>query len=160
MWNTQNMWLTIYKMSEWLDGIKKHERTENGKVWYEFYNPVLVLALLWSFFIGCLWGQPRPIPRPDCTSSIISSYDKWLFGNALIIVNLNYSLVLSSNVLSLLPFKAMCFEAYKGPYHWLNHLFRTHHLQGLVAMLTSFSNAPRAPASAASIPAVRPTEVG
>lgn len=131
----------------------------------KFYNPILVLALFWSFFTGCLWGQARPIPRPDCTSSIISSYDKWLFGCALIIVNLNYShgsisLILSSNALSFLPFKAMCFEASEGPYHWLNHLFRTHHLQGLVAMLTSFSNAPSAPASAASIPAVRPTEVG
>lgn len=56
--------------------------------------------------------------------------------------------------------KGTCFEANKGPGHWLNHLFRTHHLQGLVAMLTSFSHAPGAPVSGASIPAVRPTEVG
>lgn len=65
------------------------------------------------------------------------------------ILNLNYlsspSVGLSSNALSLLPCEQMCFEAYKEPQHWLNHLFRFHHLQGLVAMLTSFSQAPGAP---------------
>lgn len=66
------------------------------------------------------------------------------------ILNLNYSsspfsLVLSLNVLPLLPCEQKCFEAYKGPKHWLNHLFRTHHLQGLVAMLMSFSDASGGP---------------
>lgn len=66
------------------------------------------------------------------------------------IFNLNYSSypfsrVLSLNALPLIPCEGVCFEAYKGPRHWLNHLFRTHHLQGLVAILTSFSNAPGVP---------------
>lgn len=113
----------------------------------------------------CLWGQPRPVPSPACTSSVISSFDEWLFRSTVTILNLNYSsspfsLVLSLNALPLLPCEGMCFEAYKGPQHWLNHLFRTHHLQGLVAILTRFSDAPGAPGSTVSILAVRPTEVG
>ena len=27
-----------------------------------------------SFFMRCLWGQPRPVPSPACTSSNISSF--------------------------------------------------------------------------------------
>lgn len=69
-------------------------------------------------------------------------------------------LVLSSNAFSLLSCKKMCFEAYKGPRHWLNHLFKTHHLQGLMAMLTSFSYAPGMSGSVGSIIAVRATEAG
>lgn len=81
------------------------------------------------------------------------------------ILNLNHpsspsSAVPASNALPHLPCDRMCFEAYKGPQHWLNHLFRTHHLQGLVAMLTSFSDAPGGPGSAVSVLAVRATEVG
>lgn len=113
----------------------------------------------------CLWGQPRPVPSLACTSSNISSFDELLFKSTVTILNLNYSsspfsLVLSLNVLRLLPCEQKCFEAYKGPKHWLNHLFRTHHLQGLVAMLMSFSDASGAPGSAVSILAVRPIEVG
>lgn len=66
----------------------------------------------------------------------------------------------SSNALPLLPCNWMCFEAYNGPQHRLNHLFRTHHLQALVALLTSFSDAPKAPGSAVSILGVTAKEVG
>lgn len=71
-----------------------------------------------------------------------------------------FPLVLSLTAPPLPPHEQMCFEAYKGPQHWLNHLFRTHHLQDLVAMLTSFSDAAGAPGSALSLHAVRGTEVG
>lgn len=104
-------------------------------------------------------------PGLTAAAALSASDDEWLFRSAPIILNSYYShspvpLVLFLNALPLLLFEGTCFEAYMRPEHWLNHLFRTHHLQGLVAMLTSFSNAPGAPASAASIPAVRPTEVG
>lgn len=110
-----------------------------------------------------LWGQPRP--SLACTSNNISSFDELLFRSTVTILNFNYStspfsLVLSLNVLALLPCQQKCFEAYKGPKHRLNHLFRTHHLQGLVAMLTSFSDASGSPGSTVSILAVRPIEVG
>lgn len=58
-----------------------------------------------------------------------------------------------------IPRERMRFGAYKGPQHWLNHLFRTHHLQGLLA-ITSFSDAPGAPGSAVSILAVRASRGG
>lgn len=126
--------------------------------------------------MGCLWGQPRPVPRPDCSSSssgIISLV--WWMNLSKCTDHIELKLFAQScsscssgssgscgsfNALPLLPFKGTCFKAYKGPKHWPNHLCRTHHLQGLVAMLTSFSGAPGAPASAVSISAVRPAEVG
>lgn len=58
------------------------------------------------------------------------------------------------------PILQMCFEAYKGRQHWLNHLFRNHHLQGLVAMLTSISDASGAPGGCRDCPSCRGTEVG
>lgn len=85
-----------------------------------------------------------------------------LFQSALIILNPNYLHSPISLVFKCAPSPTFWSNVFWSlqPKHWLNHLFRTHHLQGLVAMLTSFSNAPGGPASAASIPAVRPTEVG
>lgn len=118
-----------------------------------------------SFFMRCLWGQPRPVPSPARSSSNISSFDEWLSEQHSGHIELELLLqffpaVLSSNARPFPPCERMCFEAYKGLQHWLNHLFRTHHLQGLVAMLTSFTFAPGAPGSAMSIHAVRATEVG
>lgn len=118
-----------------------------------------------SFFTRCLWGQPQPVPSPACTSSNISSFDEWLSEEHSDRIELklplqSFSAILSSYALPLLPCEWMCFEAYKGPQHWLNHLFRTHHLQGLVAILMSFSDSSGAPGSAVSILAVRATEVG
>lgn len=141
----------------------------------KIYNPILMLGLLAMCLIllQCCAHFSRDVfevnldlfPGLTAAAALSASYDEWLFRSAPIILNWNYShipipLFLSSNALPPLPFKGTCFEGNKGPGHWLNHLFRTHHLQGLVAMLTSFSHAPGAPVSGASIPAVRPTEVG
>lgn len=114
-----------------------------------------------SFLIRCLWGQPRPVPSTVCTSSNISAFDEWLSEEnsdhtELELPLQSFSAILSSNVLPLFSCERMCFEAYKGPQHWLNHLFRNHHLQGLVAMLTSSSNAPGAPGGPVSVPLSEP----
>lgn len=106
-----------------------------------------------------------PAPHPACTSSTISSLDKCLFRSTATILNSNYSagpssLVPSPNALPFLPCEKMCCEAYKGPQCWLNHLFRTHQLQGLVAMLTSFSDAPGAPWQSCVCPRCQPDRGG
>lgn len=141
----------------------------NGKLWFEnlqshfeariAWNVPHFAALLCSFFIDAFEVNLDLFPGLTAAAAALSaSYDEWLFRSAPIILNSNFAhspVPLSLNAFPLLPFKGTCFEAYKGPKHWLNHLCRTHHLQGLVAMLTSFCRAPGAPASATCIPAVR-----
>lgn len=113
------------------------------------------------FLIRCLWGQPWPVPSSACTSSNIRAFDERLSEqhsdhNELELPLQSFSVLLSSNVLPLLSCEQMCFESYKEPQQWLNHLFRNHHLHGLVAMLTRSSNAPGAPGSNVSVPLSEP----
>lgn len=110
-----------------------------------------------SFLIRCLWGQPRPqarVPTSACTSSNI--FDEWPSEEhsdhtELELPLQSFAAVQTSNFLPLFSCERMCFVTYKGPQHWLNHLFRNLDLQFLVAMLTSFSNAPGAPGGAVSV---------
>lgn len=153
----------------WEENLQLLAPFDVGIALYAPYSAKPLVCHKCSFFMRCLWGQPRPVPNPPCTCSNISSFDEWLSEEHSDHIELelppppcqSFSAVLSSNALPLfVPCEWMCFEAYKGPQHWLNHLFRIHHLQGLVAMLTSFSDAPGAPGSAVSTLAVRATEVG
>lgn len=123
----RNIWPNVLKMWELQDGIKKHKRAGNGKLCFENLRSHFVLQLLGMCFIllhfcALLSRDGFEVnldwfPGLTAPAALISSYDKWLFQSALIILTPNYShspisLVLSSNVLPLLPFKAMCFEAY------------------------------------------------
>lgn len=134
-------------------GVKKG--SEENLQWLGSFDTAIALYVPYSAqrlgtisaHFSYLWGQPQPVPSPACSSSNISSW--WMTiqersnQTEVELLLQSFSVVLSSNALPLLPCEGMCFEAYEGPQHWLNHLFRTHHLQGPVAMLTSFSDAPR-----------------